>query len=144
MLEGGGTVYNGYLNRRVSIWKAHINPETGVIVGAPYLLFKGLISKGDIKENVSKDSKIIWSLTSHWGDFQRVSGRFTSDDAHRALDPRGAPDPASAGRPEYVYDKGFAHAETAVNVTSTYTTYETRSYYREDQSFFWHGNRGKY
>ncbi len=136
LVRGRGTVYNGYLNRRVSIWKAHINPETGVIVGAPYLLFKGLISKGDIKENVSKDSKIIWSLTSHWGDFQRVSGRFTSDDAHRALDPRGAPDPASAGRPEYVYDKGFAHAETAVNVTSTYTTYETRSYYREDQSFF--------
>ena len=134
LLQAKSSTYTGYLNRRVSIYRAHINPETGTIIGAPYLFFKGLISKGAIKEDVNKGSTITWTLTSHWGDFQRVAGRYTNDDSHRALNQQGIPVPEAALRPEYAYDRGFAHAEQAINLNSTYTTFETRSYYREDQS----------
>jgi len=141
LLQAKDATYTGYLNRRVTIYRAHINPETGAIIGEPYLFFKGLISKGDIKEDVNKSSSIKWTLTSHWGDFQRVGGRYTNDDAHRALDELGNPDISAALRPEYAADRGFAHAETAINLNSTYTTFETRSYYREDQSV-WGGGTG--
>lgn len=134
LLQAKSSTYTGYLNRRVSIYRAHINPETGTIIGEPYLFFKGLISKGTIKEDVNKGSTITWTLTSHWGDFQRVSGRYTNDDSHRALNQQGIPVPEAALRAEYANDRGFAHAEQAINLNSTYTTMETRTRYQEDQS----------
>ncbi len=37
--------YNGYINREVSVYKAHIDPDTGVIIGSPYMLLKVLYQK---------------------------------------------------------------------------------------------------
>src|SRR6056300_1102380 len=121
-----GLSYSSYINREVFIYRAHLNPETGSIIGEPFLIFKGIISKGSIKENPEKSTKVTWSLTSHWGDFVRVQGRITSDPYHRALTVSGTPDIDALLNPAYATDYGFMHAETAVNVTGIYQAQETR------------------
>ena len=122
-----GSSYARYINRDVFIYKAHINTETGAIIGKPYLLFKGIIASGKLKEDPSKSSIITWSVTSHWGDFARVSGRITADQNHRALDQDGVADPTAAIRPAYSTDLGFLHSEQAVNLVSTYQVMETKT-----------------
>ena len=120
------TSYARYINRDVFVYKAHINTETGAIIGEPYLLFKGIIASGKIKEDPQKDSVVTWGLTSHWGDFQRVAGRLTSDPHHRALDGNGKPDKAAVIRPAYASDLGFLHSEQAINLVAVYQVMETR------------------
>jgi len=125
--RSSGSSYARYINRDVFIYKAHINTETGAIIGKPYLLFKGIISSGKLKEDPNKNSIISWNITSHWGDFARVSGRITSDQSHRALDENNKPDPLAAIRPSYSNDLGFLHSEQAINLVSTYQVKETRT-----------------
>ena len=120
------TTYAGYINREVFIYKTHINPDTGAIIGNPYLIFKGIIGKAKLQEDPGKDSKINWTLTSHWGDFVRVNGRRTSDSDHRAISSNGSSDPSSLHRNEYAGDLGFMHSETAVNIIAIYQVMETR------------------
>jgi hypothetical protein len=86
------TLYSNYINREVFVYRAHADPATGVMIGNPFLLFKGIIAKGSISETQT-NSSISWSLTSHWGDFIRVQGRPTSDSTQRALNMAGQPDP---------------------------------------------------
>ena len=128
------TSYARYINRDVFIYKVHINPETGAVIGmhstnktgGAYLLFKGIIAGGKLKEDPSKSSIMSWNITSHWGDFKRVSGRLTSDPHHRALDQTGVPDTGAVVRPAYATDLGFLHSETAVNLMAIYQVMETR------------------
>ena len=120
------TNYVNYVNREVMIYRAHSNPETGVIIGTPFLIFRGIISKGSIAEDAFKSSKVSWNLTSHWGDFVRVQSRMTSDSAHRALSTTGRSDVDALIRPEYEFDAGFAHAERSINLIATYQAQETR------------------
>ena len=118
--------YAGYINREVFIYKAHINPLTGIVIGDPYLIFKGIIAKAKATEDPNKSSKVVWSLTSHWGDFVRVNGRLTSDTHHRALAGNGQVDQAALLRYEYGSDLGFMHAEKAINIIAIYQVMETR------------------
>ena len=118
--------YNGYINREVSIYKAHINPDTGTTIGIPYLLFKGIISKAKLVDDPTKNSTVTWTLTSHWGDFIRVNGRMTADSEHRALGTNGQPDLGALFRDDYAHDFGFKHAEQAVNIMAVYQVMETR------------------
>ena len=118
--------YNGYINREVTVYKAHINPDTGAIIGAPYMIFKGIISKAKLTDDPTKGSTVSWTLTSHWGDFVRVNGRMTSDSEHRALGTNGKPDMAALHRDDYVHDYGFMHGEQAVNIIAIYQVQETR------------------
>ena len=133
------TNYTNYVNREVFIYRGHYHPDTvyaadettvvhtaGEIIGEPFLIFKGIISKGSVTEDVLKDSKVSWNLTSHWGDFVRVQGRLTSDYSHRALSVTGEADVGALIRPEYQYDLGFSHAERSVNLIATYQSEETR------------------
>ena len=117
---------NKFVNREVFIYKAHIDPATGSIIGDPYLLFKGIIASAKLSEDPSKSSKISWGVTSHWGDFVRVNGRSTSDAEHRALDGAGSSDLAALVRPEYASDLGFLHSEQSLNVMAVYQVKETR------------------
>ena len=110
--------YASFTNREVFIYK--IFQQDGVTVGEPFLLFKGIISNVGFDDD-ERGIVVTWGLTSHWGDFGQVKGRLTSDDFHRALDENGVPQPQSALKAIYAYDKGFAHAETSVNLLSTYT-----------------------
>lgn len=119
------TLYSNYINREVYVYRAHASPDTGEMTGEPFLLFKGIISKGALNDSASQAS-ITWSLTSHWGDFVRVQGRSTSDTNHRALDMTGAPDPDALIRPEYAADYGFMHSERSVNALGQFQTKELR------------------
>ena len=131
----GGTNYSNYINREAYVYRAHMNPETGIIIGAPFLIFRGIIAKGAVSDNMLTTSKISWSLTSHWGDFVRVQGRQTSDAQHRALSVTGEPDVDALIRPEYAQDPGFVHAESSVNVMAQYQTIEKKFRMRKRGGF---------
>jgi hypothetical protein len=118
LLDKTTSQYASFINREVFIYRAYF--QQGDIVGAPFLLFKGIIS-GVSFDDSDRALTVTWNLTSHWGDFAEVKGRLTSDDFHRALDQNGVPQPGSAVKVSYAYDKGFTHAETSVNLLATYT-----------------------
>ena len=133
--------YAKYINRDIFIYKAHLNPSTGAIIGKPYLLFKGIIEAGDVKEDPQKDSIVTWKVTSHWGDFSRVGGRITSDSFHRALGPNGEPDIGALIRPEYAGDYGFQHSEQSINLIATYNVKERRTRIKESGGWFFGLNK---
>ena len=132
--EDANDKYAGYINREVFIYKTHMNPTTGAMIGDPYLIFKGIIAKAKLQEDPQRDSKVTWSLTSHWGDFVRMSGRKTSDSEHRALSSNGQPDMNALHRWDYANDLGFMHSEIAVNIMAVYQVMETR--YKFKSGFF--------
>ena len=98
------------MNREVFIYRVHINPETGAMIGAPFQIFRGIIAKGSISENPKKATTVTWNLTSHWGDFVRIQGRITADAYHRALTTSGTSDIGALINPAYGTDYGFMHA----------------------------------
>ena len=118
--------FDNYINRSVTIFRVFANPSTGVQIGTPVTLFKGIIAKGTLNDKAQGASTMTWSLTSHWGDFVRVNGRITSDEFHRALDAEGNPNKEAAIREDYAEDKGFEHADTSLNVLASYTDIATR------------------
>ena len=79
------------------------------------------------------------NITSHWGDFSRVSGRLTSDAHHRALDQNNNPDINALIRPEYATDLGFLHSEQAVNLVAIYQVKETRQKMKMKRK--WYGSK---
>ena len=133
------TSYAGYINREVFIYKAHIDNTNGLIIGSPYLLFKGIINNAKLTENPEGNSKISWNVSSHWGDFVRVSGRLTSDSFHRGLDASGKVIPSALKRQEYATDLGFAHSELAINLIAIYQVKETRTKLKMKRK--WYGSK---
>jgi hypothetical protein len=119
LLNKNASDYSSFINREVMIYRAYF--RDGVVVGAPVLMFRGIIYSVNFEDSDSA-VKVTWGLTSHWGDFAQVRGRVTSDSAHRALNESGVPQPQSALKPIYAYDKGFNHAETSIHVLSKYIT----------------------
>ena len=119
-----------FVNRQVSVFKAFFyDDEPDIFIGAPVLLFSGIIATANYKENPNGTSEFSWVCKSHWGDFQQIRGRLGSDDYHRALNRNGKPNPDATIKPEYASDMGFQHSNNAVNVVAIYTTTEER--YRE-------------
>ena len=114
-----------FINREVFVYKVFINPDTGAFFGDPILTFKGIIASANLQENVNA-SRVQWSLTSHWGDFNAVTGRIGTDEIHRSLDANGVSNSNLTIRPEYAGDLGFFHAETSLNTLANYQTTETR------------------
>ena len=114
-----------FVNRKVEVYKAFLNPDTGAIIGDAVLTFKGFITSTDIQETPTS-SKVKWNMTSHWGDFSEISGRLTSDEIHRALDSNGRPQKLLAVKPQYATDLGFLHGDMSLNTIATYQTQETR------------------
>lgn len=119
LMNKNSTDYSSFINREVFIYKAYF--QDGVIIGTPINIFKGIIQNVSF-EDTEQGIKVNWGLTSHWGDFSQVRGRITSDEFHRALDENGVPQPQSALKPIYAYDKGFMHSETSVNMLAKYIT----------------------
>lgn len=126
LLNKNAEDYASFINREVYIYRAYF--QDGVMVGGdgyanqngPELLFRGIISNVGFEDSESNIT-VNWGLTSHWGDFAQVRGRVTSDSAHRALNENGVPQPTSALKPIYAYDKGFAHSETSINMLAKFT-----------------------
>ena len=113
-----------YHNREVFVYKAFLNPQTGVVTGAPLLIFKGIINGTSISDSPSSGLRVKWNLTSHRGDFAQIRGRITNDKVHRAADANNRGQPEAALRPEYANDLGFLHAEQTTNILATYTAIE--------------------
>lgn len=133
--------YASFLNRHVFIYKAFFD-DAGDIIGAPILIFKGLITNNSF-DDTENNIKVIWGLTSHWGDWAQVTGRLTSDDFHRALDENGNPNPDSAIKPLYAYDKGFSHAETSINLLAKYSVLVEKQTVKAKNGFFGIGSKVK-
>lgn len=133
--------YASFINREVFIYR--IYQKEGSTVGAPILLFKGITSNVGFEEDDDNGIVVTWGLTSHWGDFAQVRGRITSDDFHRALDENGIPQPASAIKPIYAYDKGFIHSETSINLLSTYVVQVEKQRIKAKKGFFGIGAKVK-
>ena len=148
-LSSGG-ILPGFVNREVFIYKVFFDPDnltTPIGANSPsaetdnsILVFKGIISSTNIQE-APNSSKVQWNLTSHWGDFQEVAGRITTDEIHRALDASGIPNPNATFRPIHATDLGFAHAESSLSTIATYQTSETRYKYKVKKK--WGGFRTK-
>ena len=141
LLDTGGAAPS-FLNREVFIYKVFFDandPSSFVGGGSEatdrVLVFKGIISATNIQE-APTSSKVQWNLTSHWGDFEQVSGRITTDEIHRALDATGKANEKATIRPEYSRDLGFLHAESSLNTIATYQTSETRYKYKTKKKFF--------
>ena len=117
LLDKNSTSYSSFINREVFIYRAYF--QDGTMLGTPFLLFKGIISGVGFDDDDALT--VTWNLTSHWGDFSQVKGRITSDDFHRALDQNGVPQPNSALKIAYAYDKGFTHSETSINILAQYS-----------------------
>ena len=132
--------YSTYMNREVFIYKAHMDIDTNEIIGEPYLIFKGIITNGQLKEDPSKGSSITWTLSSHWGDFTRIAGRLTVDESHRALGADGVSDPNALLRNDYKDDFGFMHANQSINVMALYNDIEI-SYKQVDINGGWPGGK---
>lgn len=126
--------YASFINREVLIYKVFFD-ENNQRIGTPYYLYKGIIQSVNLEDN---DNNIVvsWTLNSHWGDFAEVRGRITTDESHRALDERGIPQPNSAIRPDYAYDKGFIHSDTAVNIEANYTVQVEKQDVKAKRGFF--------
>ena len=120
----------------VSSW---VSPDSPV---GPILLFRGIINNVSFDDDDS-GIKVQWGLTSHWGDFSQVRGRITSDEFHRALDQNGIPQPYSAIKPIYAYDKGFNHSDTSINLLSTYQVLVEKTAVKAKNGFFGIGAKTK-
>lgn len=132
--------YASFINREVFIFK--VFQKNGLTVGTPVLLFKGIISNVSFEDNES-GIRVTWGLTSHWGDFAQVKGRISSDDFHRALDQNGNPQPLSALKQEYAYDKGFMHAETSINTLAKYSVQVEKQNIKVKKGFLGIGSKVK-
>ena len=141
--DKGAVGYATYLNRDIFVYKAHIDVETGSIIGAPFLLFKGIIASSKLSDDPDKGIQVSWGCTSHWGDFVRVNGRLTTDSDHRALTGSGASDPSALKRIEYQNDLGFLHSEQAINLMAIYQVQETRQKVKYKKGFLGFGSKVK-
>ena len=140
LLDKSSSTYSSFINREVFIYRAYF--KDGFTVGAPTLIFKGIISNVAFDDGDSNIT-VTWGLTSHWGDFAQVRGRITSDDFHRALDEKGIPQPQSALKLAYAYDKGFTHSETSINILATYTVQVEKQKIKTKKGFFGIGAKVK-
>ena len=139
LLNKNTASYASFINREVFIYRAYF--QDGTLVGTPFLLFKGIISSVNFDDG--DNLTVSWGLSSHWGDFSQVKGRITSDDFHRALDQNGIPQPQSTLKVSYAYDKGFAHAETSLNILAKYSTQVEKQTVKAKSGFFGIGAKVK-
>ena len=125
-----------YYNRQVFVYKVFLDPNDNSIIGAPYLVFKGLIGSASIIDMPNSSLQVKWTLTSHWGDFVAVNGRLTNDAVHRALDNAGKAQPDVCKKEIYANDLGFAHAEDTIMILATYKHSEEVEKYKVKKKWF--------
>jgi hypothetical protein len=126
-ISGTSAASPNFINRSVMIYKVFIDQDTGLAWGGTGItIFKGVIQNVSIDESPT-GVKVKWGITSHWGDWNQVGGRLTTDEIHRNLQPNQMPAPVQPIRNEYASDLGFLHAESSLSAIANYTTQETRT-----------------
>jgi len=86
-----------YLDVVVKIHRAVLN-NTGSVVGAPFMIFQGLITGYSLNDS-RDDSTLTVECASHWKDFEKEHGRRTNNNSQKVHFPN---------------DKGFEFAAKSV------------------------------
>ena len=136
LLEMNDATLKSYHNRDVFIYKVFLDPDDYSIIGAPNLIFKGIISSASLKEDPNTSMRVTWRLTSHWGDFSVVNGRWTNDEVHRALDNEGNPQKELCLKEIYANDLGFQHSDITMHILATYTIIEQETRYKKKKRWW--------
>ena len=69
------------INKEVYIYRGFLDTNNALIAD-PFLLFFGTIDEYRINDTTST-SNLVLNLTSHWGNFQKTSGRVTTDNSQQ-------------------------------------------------------------
>ena len=69
------------INDTVQIYRGFLNSSNGLIAD-PFLLFSGFVNAYSIEDDTTQ-AVIGLDITSHWGNFEKVSGRRTSNNSQQ-------------------------------------------------------------
>lgn len=69
------------INQEVYIYRGFLDTNNALI-SDPFLLFFGTIDEYRISDNTER-ANLVLNLTSHWGNFQKTSGRVTTDNSQQ-------------------------------------------------------------
>ena len=69
------------INDTVSIYRGFLDTNLALIAD-PFLLFYGTIDEYKISDNTTT-ANLILTITSHWGNFSKTSGRTTTDNSQQ-------------------------------------------------------------
>lgn len=72
---------NNVIGDDVKIYKGFLNSSNGLIAD-PFLIYYGTIDETNINHN-DRSSEVILRTTSHWGNFDKMAGRTTSDNSQQ-------------------------------------------------------------
>ena len=69
------------INKEVYIYRGFLD-SSNALISDPFLLFFGTIDEYRIADTTST-ANLVLNLTSHWGNFQKTSGRVTTDNSQQ-------------------------------------------------------------
>ena len=69
------------INKEVYIYRGFLD-SSNALISDPFLLFFGTIDEYKITDNTTT-ANLVLNLTSHWGNFQKTSGRVTTDNSQQ-------------------------------------------------------------
>ena len=69
------------INKEVYIYRGFLD-SSNALISDPFLLFFGTIDEYRINDTTST-ANLVLNLTSHWGNFQKTSGRVTTDNSQQ-------------------------------------------------------------
>ena len=75
----------GHLNKKVSIKRAYINASTNVLIES-FSIFSGRVDGMEIRDT-NDTSEIVLTVSNHWSDFGRRSGRRTISSSQQQFFP---------------------------------------------------------
>ena len=69
------------INTEVYIYRGFLD-DSNALISDPFLLFFGTVDEYKITDNTT-NANLVLNLTSHWGNFQKTSGRVTTDNSQQ-------------------------------------------------------------
>jgi hypothetical protein len=76
---------NNYMNEPAKIYRGFLD-DSQALIADPFLLFDGRISSFTLEENATSSSVNV-IISSHWADFERISGRRTTENSQKLFFP---------------------------------------------------------
>jgi hypothetical protein len=73
------------MNKEARVYRGFLDDSQALITD-PFLLFDGRISSFTLEENATTSSVNV-IISSHWADFEKVSGRRTADNTQKLYFP---------------------------------------------------------
>jgi hypothetical protein len=70
------TLNENVINDKVNIYRGFLDTDN-TIIADPFLLYDGQIDKYQVTET-DKESNIVYTIVSHWADFEKIAGRKTN------------------------------------------------------------------